>query len=59
MNESEALTEISRMSMDEKIAALSPTEKAYISGYIDRAVLDAVGSVNNAEEQRGEITNRP
>ena len=28
------------MSIGEKIAALTPTEKAYIQGYIERAILD-------------------
>jgi hypothetical protein len=40
MNEVEALARIQSMSMEEKIAALSPTDKAYISGYIERAVLE-------------------
>jgi len=41
MNEAEALTKIRRMSIDEKIAALSPTDKAYIKGYVERAVLQS------------------
>ena len=41
MNEVEALKEIQRMSIDEKIAALSPTDKAYVKGYIERAVLES------------------
>ena len=40
MNEVEALTKIQDMSIDEKIAALSPTDKAYIKGYIERAVME-------------------
>ena len=40
MYKAEALTEIQRMSLDEKIAALSPTDKAYIKGYIERAILE-------------------
>ena len=41
MNEVEALTKIQRMSIDEKIAALSPTDKAYVKGYVERAVLES------------------
>ena len=41
MNETEALKEIQGMNIDEKIAALSPTDKAYIKGYIERAVLES------------------
>jgi len=40
MNEEEALLEIQRMDLEEKIAALSPTDKAYIKGYIERALLE-------------------
>jgi len=39
MNEAEALAKVQDMSIDEKIAALSPTDKAYIKGYVERAVL--------------------
>jgi len=49
MNEVEALKEIQRMSIDEKIAALSPTDKAYVKGYIERAVLE---SRKNAPRER-------
>jgi hypothetical protein len=27
--------------MDEKLAALSPTDKAYISGYIEKAIIES------------------
>jgi hypothetical protein len=40
MKEGETLMEIQRMSIEEKIAALSPTDKAYIRGYVERAVFD-------------------
>jgi len=40
MKKAEALREIQRMSIEEKMAALSPTDKAYIKGYIERAVLE-------------------
>jgi len=40
MKEDEALLEIQRMAMEEKIAALSPIDKAYIKGYIERAILE-------------------
>jgi hypothetical protein len=41
MNEVEALAKIQRMSIEEKLAALSPTDKAYISGYIEKAILES------------------
>jgi len=41
MKKEDALMEIQRMSIDEKIAALSPTDKAYIKGYIERAVMES------------------
>jgi hypothetical protein len=40
MNEAEALAKVQDMSIDEKIAALIPTDKAYIKGYIERAVIE-------------------
>ena len=40
MTEVETLAKIQAMSIDEKIAALSPTDKAYIKGYIERAVME-------------------
>jgi len=40
MKKVEALTEIQNMSIDEKIAALSQTDKAYIRGYVERAVFE-------------------
>ncbi|MDR1869968.1 MAG: hypothetical protein LBQ82_08285 [Treponema sp.] len=48
MKEVEALEKIKGMSIDEKIAALSPTDKAYITGYIERAVME-----NRKHERRG------
>jgi hypothetical protein len=41
MKEVEALKEIQRMSIDEKLAALSQTDKAYIRGYVERAIYDS------------------
>jgi len=41
MNEVEALAKIQHMSMEEKLAALSPTDKAYIRGYVEKAVLES------------------
>jgi hypothetical protein len=41
MKEIEALTEIQNMSMGEKIAALSPMDKAYIRGYMERAIIES------------------
>ena len=41
MNEVEALAKIQRMSIEEKFAALSPTDKAYIKGYVEKAVLES------------------
>jgi len=41
MKEVNALKKIQRMSIDEKIAALSPTDKAYIKGYIEQALLES------------------
>ena len=40
MDEAEALAKVQDMGIDEKIAALSPTDKAYIKGYIERAVME-------------------
>jgi hypothetical protein len=37
----ETLQEIQNMSIAEKIAALSPADKAYIRGYVERAVFDS------------------
>ena len=36
----EALVEIGRMSIEEKIARLSEVDKAYVQGYVERAVLE-------------------
>jgi hypothetical protein len=40
MKEAEALMEIQKMSIGEKIAALSQTDKAYIRGYVERAIIE-------------------
>jgi len=48
MNEVEVLAKIQDMSIDEKIAALSPTDKAYIKGYVERAVME-----NKRHKSRG------
>ena len=36
----EVLMEIRRMSIEEKIARLSDVDKAYVQGYVERAVLE-------------------
>ena len=36
----EALVEIGRMSIEEKIMRLSDVDKAYVQGYVERAVLE-------------------
>jgi len=36
----DALLKIKQMSIAEKIAALTPTDKAYVRGYVERAILD-------------------
>jgi len=41
MKDTEALMEIQNMSIGEKIAALSQTDKAYLRGYLERAVLES------------------
>jgi hypothetical protein len=41
MKEVEALMEIQNMSIGEKIAALSQTDKAYIRGYVERAIIES------------------
>ena len=40
MEQDEALRKLQQMSIGEKIAALTLTEKAYIQGYIQRAIWD-------------------
>ena len=40
MKEAEALMKIQSMTIEEKIAALTPTDKAYIKGYVERAILE-------------------
>jgi len=40
MNKKEALLEIRRMSIEDKIAKLSATEEAYVRGFIEGATLD-------------------
>ena len=44
----EALRKIQQMSIGEKIVALNPTDKAYIQGYIERAIWD-----NYKDKKRG------
>ena len=38
MGKKEAVTKIEKMSVEEKLKLLSETDKAYIRGYIDRAI---------------------
>jgi len=60
MKEVEAFMKIQRMGIDEKIAALTPMKKAYIMGYIDRAVRESCR--NKPHKQRPDkqrITARP
>ena len=45
MSKKEILTMIEKMSVEEKLKLLSETDKAYIRGYIDRAVAE-LKSVN-------------
>jgi len=52
MNEGEALMEIQRMDIGQKMAALSPTDKAYIKGYIERAVLEIASPSEAGREKR-------
>jgi hypothetical protein len=40
MNEKEVMAQIEKMPMEEKIKLLSVTDKAYIRGYIERAVFE-------------------
>ena len=40
METDEALRKIQQMNIGEKIAALTPTDKAYIQGYVERAIWD-------------------
>jgi len=40
MEPDEALRKIQQMSISEKIVALNPTDKAYIQGFIERAIWD-------------------
>ncbi|MDR0447859.1 MAG: hypothetical protein LBH07_04240 [Treponema sp.] len=40
MTNKEVLLELQQMSIEEKIARLSPTEEAYVRGLIDGAILD-------------------
>jgi len=40
LEQDEALRKLQQMSIGEKIAALTLTEKAYIQGYIERAIWD-------------------
>jgi hypothetical protein len=40
MDEREVIAQIKKMPMEEKIKLLSVTDKAYIRGYIERAVIE-------------------
>ena len=40
MNEKEVMAKIEAMSIEEKLKLLSETDKAYIRGFIERAVLE-------------------
>jgi hypothetical protein len=40
MDKKEVMAEIEKMPMEEKLALLGETDKAYIRGYIERAVLE-------------------
>jgi hypothetical protein len=40
MNEKEVMAQIEKMPLEEKIKLLSVTDKAYIRGYIERAVFE-------------------
>jgi hypothetical protein len=40
MNEKEAMAKIEKMTMEEKVKLLSVTDKAYIRGFIERAVFE-------------------
>ena len=42
MKENDAAAEIQRMSIAEKIAALSQVDKAYVRGYVERAVFQTL-----------------
>ena len=59
MNEVEALTKIQAMSLDEKIAALSPTDKAYIKGYIERAVMENQRKTSGKRKKKSEKRGAP
>jgi hypothetical protein len=41
MKKEEAITELQNMSIGEKIAALSQTDKAFIRGYVERAIIES------------------
>jgi len=41
MNKEEFFMEIQKQSIEEKIARLSETDKAYILGYVDKALQEA------------------
>jgi len=45
--------EIQRMSITEKIAALSPGDKAFVKSYIERAILKS--SIQKLQKQRKKL----
>jgi len=53
METDEALRKIQQMSIGEKIAALAPTDKAYVQGYVERAIRD--NSKNKLKDQRRKL----
>ena len=46
----EVLLEIGRMSIEEKLARLSDVDKAYVQGYVERAVLELQKEQNRQAE---------
>jgi len=55
LERNDALREIQQMSIGEKIAALTPTDKAYVRGYIERAIRDS--HKNKQKYRRGKLKN--
>jgi len=54
----ESLTEILRMSIEEKIALLSDVDKAYVQGYVERAVLDYQKKQKGRQSETSQITEK-
>ena len=53
MDEKEVMAKIEKMPMEEKIKLLSDTDKAYIRGYIERAILDLRSiDIQSTKQQR-------